>query len=311
MKRLALLGSLPAASLAYWAVGNLSWDATKAAARAARGALHRTLPEASEELAETILRLGVPFRISNGTTNKLAQLAGRSGPSPYMQAASRDVSSYILGSVADRTEIEIVEGQDSVGAIVENRSDALLLGGPVSNDLSSYITGHDYEPIVQDGKPLRLPKFIGRDGRLRWGFYCGDEGFGMHGGKRLRALRYENNELQSRPRYGIIDDPQRRELRLLPVDRHGRLEEEALLITRTRSPWAKGFYTTSIGGVHGHSAVAFAYNVENSLEELRRLVGDAKEFQVFVPAPLIHYDRTRTTEARLDWGRAEKFVLDS
>jgi len=149
-----------------------------------------------------------------------------------------------------------------------------------------------------------------RDSKFRWAFFVGDSGYGIHGGVKLEAKRFDNKNEVERPLYGIYDNLYSPERPLFfEKNNRGFLMNEALIITRDKHPQNPKRFATTLGGVHGYSTEAFARDIINNLERLKDIVGDTPCYQVYVPVKLKH--QNMFTVGELDWKNVDKYIIQN
>lgn len=283
----ALLAALPGAGLVYRSVFGLV---------TARGR------EFSGELMRPVVDLAGPMRLFAGSTNRLRAAQGRGdGLSPYLTYAAEQWDRVIQASGA--AEVATVDA-DHDDLVFEPGVQALVLGGPLANDLTAGIYGYRWVG-PPTGPGAGVPLF---EGDLPFAFHVGDasHGYGSFGHGPEYARRADGGELKEMFRYGIIrgrgSDPEP-----LPVDADGLLTEDVLLVLRAASAANDGATVTIIGGAHGYSSMAFAADVERNVVRLGREVAGLASYQALIPVVLEHRSTGGLwqTVGTLDWDRLE------
>ncbi len=167
-------------------------------------------------------------QIFAGNTNKLAALSGKSGRSPYLRVSAERFTT-LMASATGKSVVEVED--DDVRLQMQLRgNEIVLLGGPVSNNVSAVLTCHGFNQITSDGAAVNLPYFDkdkARAAGLRWGFFCGDTDYGYFAGEAMRANRYDGGELVERPLYGLWDVQSDAKPVMFAKQPNGLLAEEA------------------------------------------------------------------------------------
>jgi hypothetical protein len=266
---------------------------------------------ADRSLMLRILNLRGTVQFFAGSTNKRKAFEGGEGISVYLRNSAKTFSSYVIKAMGGESRFREVDETDARLGLNLPENDVILLGGPVANNLAALLTGHRFTRIQKTQRTLLLPHFDLSSG-LRWGFFCGDDDYGVWKGQELKASRYDDEKLVERHLYGLWDTARgdAQHPRRLALDSSGFLAEEALLVSRVPNPYDRTKAVLILGGVHGYSTLAFCSNLEPSLENVVRLQANREFFQLLVPAALSHDHKLRHTYAELQWDRAQVFTME-
>lgn len=242
-----------------------------------------------------------------GTGNRRALINGERVLSEYLYDASCTFNSYIANAFGKK----LLESDDGKIFAYRPEKNHLFLGGPVANDVVAKISGYTFKEIIENGKKVQFPVLDRKSTRLRWAFNLGTTGYGIYNGQEKKALRYEKGELVERPLYGLIDLGSNIET-FSGLDDGNFLQNDFLTIIKLQEQ-TTGKYQVIIGGKHGYSTKAFSRDLSFNLENTLKLIlgkGNPSEFQILIPAPLIHYHNKTLvggnyTKAELDWSGAK------
>ena len=81
-----------------------------------------------------------------GNTNKLAALSGKSGRSPYLRLSAERFTT-LMASATGKSVVEVAD--DDVRLQMQLRgNEIVLLGGPVSNNVSAVLTCHGFNQVT-------------------------------------------------------------------------------------------------------------------------------------------------------------------
>ncbi len=261
-------------------------------------------------LLRRIVDIDHSVQIFAGNTNKLAALSGKSGRSPYLRLSAERFTT-LIASATGKSVFEVAD--DDIRLKMQLRgNEIVLLGGPVSNNVSAVLTCHGFTQVTNKGVAVNLPYFDkdkARNAGLRWGFFCGDTDYGYLAGEAMRANRYDGGELVERPLYGLWDVQSDAKPEMFAKQPNGLLSEEALLISRIRNPYDSSRGVLTMGGVHGYSTLEFCKDIEGNLERLQDLCGGAKFFQAMVPVGLKHDQSASETLGHLRWDEAAISII--
>jgi serine/threonine protein kinase len=260
------------------------------------------------------------FGLDAGNTNELRKFEGKTGVSKYVKACWLEFNDIIKRYHSLKPEI-LGASKPFVNHNLETDANILFVAGPVASAHTRFHFEYDQLKLeVDDGKTVLLP-VAKKDSVLPLHYYCGTSGFGKWtDGKQWYARRYEDgdevwhghneNRKAGRPLYSIqrngqiLFGPDE----LLNRDDGGFLRYDFLLITVRPHPIHPGKRISNISGMHGHSVLAFATSIHESLQKLDDYTKKYECFQLLVPADLLHDHARKTTTAVLRWeqGQIEK-----
>ncbi|MBI3881591.1 MAG: hypothetical protein HY301_16205 [Verrucomicrobia bacterium] len=206
--------------------------------------------------------------------------------SKFRQDAMLHFKSLVDKLVGDGAEQKI-----GLDALANTKTNNLFLAGPLSSPFVARLSGYE----IQDTKSTSSVPPIFFSKKLRWGFFCGDQSFGIFDNKPYQARRYDEQNEVTRPCYGICDNLESPDSPIFyskPDSPSQWLKLDFLLITRVLNGKATGKsdskHSVLISGMHGHSLEAFTRGGEilknlGKLSELVARAGKPDQFQVMIP----------------------------
>ena len=214
--------------------------------------------------------------------------------SRYVKGAFDQSKRYLSYITAAKKEVP--SAFENPNMLTQANESQLIIGGPVASIQTRKLCG--YEEITTRTNPKKLLPQFRTDSKLPWGFYLGNKnGWGYWGNKRDPITRwYENGkEGTDFDKYGIIRRDSRSPIEP-PIDKHGRLAGDMLMIIRL--PNQSDGYFTIIGGMHGYSLDAFYKHMKENMNELSKIVSmnHTEYFQILIPARIIS-----PAKAIIDW----------
>jgi len=239
------------------------------------------------------------IKIFAGKTNLLRAHSGKFGISGYMKNISESFEAY-LKNITGVKNTRTLMPNDPLLLFNEDDKDLVLFGGPVTNPLTAKLTGYKYEKVLYENKEIEFPRFISNE-IFRFGFYCGEQSYGVFNNKNEKVFRYEDKEKIERPRYGIIDNGI---VRFFEINSNGFQTEECLIITKVYD-YSNQRNILSIAGMHGYSSEAFANDIDTNLLKLSELAKGNNNFQIIVPVHLDHFHESKQTKGILNWDKSE------
>jgi hypothetical protein len=198
-----------------------------------------------------------------------------------------------LAPLIPRADLPIVLGSDADLPSANPRGNLVLIGGPISNVLSSRLHGHHF-----DGRKISVNPVTSTS--LRWHFHYpfprdDDPPFSRYVGGSLREKTMAKALVDSHssgalgmPRFSKVDNDT------------GRIESDLLLITvlpNTLGSRATGATIIDVADLQGQGDKAFAVVLQDHLlrRELYNATKGKRYFQALYHVPVLHDDASRTT----------------
>lgn len=255
-------------------------------------------------LFKKFLDIEAGIGIYPGEGNILSVQDGKGMVSTYIKSATRHFSKFLQGENPKNKQYVRVNWNDN-DLLWDDEQDNLLLGGPVANIKGGILSGYEYD------SENAFPVFRSKT-KLRWGFDCGEGGFGIRNGKFETTKRIDDQrKIVDRPRYALIDNNSKEKLKFLKTDDNKFSKEDCLLITKLPNHEStSGRNILNIGGMHGHSIKCFGSNLKKHFEIIAdsKRVGESEYFQILIPCNLTNFTDeigVKHTEVTMRWDKIE------
>lgn len=218
-----------------------------------------------------------------GAGNLQGKAIGIDRTSDYLTYSANQFTNYILRAM--HPVLNVVKSNEGHEFTYDYRKNALFLGGPPANEITSRLLGYRKVEISCDGAAKTLPVADRNNTRTRWAFVYGESDYGIYQGSRLFAGRYSSSTGKEvvRPVFKMLD--KRTGELYVPRIEAGFLSSEWLTIIRLKEYVS---YSVVIGGMHGYSSEAFSQDITSNIEKIASIAGGKDQYQIVVPVNLEH-----------------------